>query len=430
MVCVLLLACVVAGGWVVYRSRHVSAPLLSAGVAIGADGERVALPPGGPQVPLMSGSRVLVSASLSGQREAGRQRAWLTSGSIPVAQQDMMRTALLDIDTLLLPDGAAVAGWPRAWRYVWPRDASMIAVALSRTGHRDDALKVMRFLQARLPSTGVFQARYLPDGSGVPDSRGEQTDGIGWVLWATDQLVRDASTEPERAQVLNQLRPLVNTSTGTALRITNRPGALPAPSQDYWEVHDDRLSLGTAAPLAFGLESAASLQRQLGNTQLATDSLNRAATLRASIAEEFGRDGYPRYLGDDKPDASVAFLLPPFTDHADPAIVRVWRDAARRMARPAGGLAPGSGWKNDGISWTPQTALFALTAASIGDRPTAQARLAWLDRHRTRYGALPEKVLHDGAPSGPAPLAWTDALVLLTGDALSQPPTVQTTRKR
>jgi GH15 family glucan-1,4-alpha-glucosidase len=83
------------------------------------------------------------------------------------------------------------------------------------------------------------------------------------------------------------------------------------------------------------------------------------------------------------------------------------------MARPAGGLAPGAGWRQDGISWTPQTSLYALTAAANGDDAQAHARLAWLDAHRTAMGALPEKVLADGSPAAVAPLAWTAACVVL-----------------
>lgn len=411
------------GGWAVYRSRHATEPLRSAGVAIAADGSRVPLPAGAPLVPLLPGSRVLASTGAAGQVLAAEQRTWLAAGTVPpvtAGQQDMVRTALLDLNTLLLPDGAAVAGWPKSWRYVWPRDASMIAVALSRTGHRADALSVLQFLQGQLPPHGVFQARYQPDGSGPPDGRGEQTDGTGWVLWAAVQLKNDLPAGAEQAAFLARLRPLIDGSTRAALRITDRPGGLPKPSADYWEIKDDRLSLGTVAPLAFGLEAAAELQAALGDRDLAETARARAVLLRTSIARQFGAHGYPRYLGDDEPDAATAFLLPPFTDRADPAIVAAWRDAAGRMTRPAGGVAPGVGWKNDGISWTPQTALFALTAATIGDRQAATDRLTWLSQHRTQYGALPEKVLSNGDPAGPAPLAWTDAFVLLAADALTR----------
>jgi GH15 family glucan-1,4-alpha-glucosidase len=79
------------------------------------------------------------------------------------------------------------------------------------------------------------------------------------------------------------------------------------------------------------------------------------------------------------------------------------------MLRPAGGVAPGATWKDDGVSWTPQTALYALTAATLGDAAAAERWLTWLDAHRTPSGALPEKVLADGTPAAVAPLAWIRA---------------------
>jgi glucoamylase len=59
--------------------------------------------------------------------------------------------------------------------------------------------------------------------------------------------------------------------------------------------------------------------------------------------------------------------------------------------------------------------MFALAAMAAGDRPAAEARLAWLLGHRTALGAFPERVGRgDGAPRSVAPLSWTHAIVLLT----------------
>jgi glucoamylase len=60
-----------------------------------------------------------------------------------------------------------------------------------------------------------------------------------------------------------------------------------------------------------------------------------------------------------------------------------------------------------------------MTAAFIGDRDEALARLHWLDQHRTAAGSLPEKVLANGQPASVAPLAWTAAAVVITADQLS-----------
>ncbi len=418
------------------RSANLAAPLLTQVVGIGPDGTRIPISPETDPsvVDFYPGTRVLTpdSAALltrttvttedasASAALAAQQREWVESGTIPGAggpYAEMVETALLDIHTLLLDNGASLAAWPGAWRYVWPRDAAFVAVALTVSGHPEDALRVLEFVQRQQPSDGVFEARYLPDETGVPDARGKQSDGLGWVLWATLRLV-ESLPEADREAVLTTLRPMIDSSTDAALRLTDTADALPPHSQDYWEVPMYRLSLGTAAPIALGLRSASALQGMLGARTTARSAERRADRLEKSIATEFGAHGYPRELGGDASDASLSFLLPPFTAKASPAVVRAWRKAGREMARPAGGLAPGVGWRNDGISWTPQTALFALTGAAIGDTGSATWRMNWLRDHRTAYGSIAEKVTSAGAPAGPAPLAWSDAVTVLTADLL------------
>src|SRR5207249_5734591 len=97
--------------------------------------------------------------------------------------------------------------------------------------------------------------------------------------------------------------------------------------------------------------------------------------------------------------------------------------AGRRARRPHGGVRPadrqrrpaaGPGWPgNPTTAWTAETPFFALFYASTGHHQQAERILAWLDAHRTRLGALPEQVDVDGRPVSVAPIAWTDAVVLL-----------------
>src|SRR5690348_7196823 len=47
---------------------------------------------------------------------------------------DMVRHALADLDSLTLPSGGTLAGENGPWRYVWPRDASFVAVARCAIG--------------------------------------------------------------------------------------------------------------------------------------------------------------------------------------------------------------------------------------------------------------------------------------------------------
>ena len=112
--------------------------------------------------------------------------------------------------------------------------------------------------------------------------------------------------------------------------------------------------------------------------------------------------------------AALAMALPPFQDAALPGAEAAWRLSARGMARPAGGLAPGQEWGESDYSWTPQTALYALAAASLGDDAQAHDRLDWLASHTTLTGSIPEKVGPDGGSAQVAPLIWSTSLVLLT----------------
>lgn len=352
--------------------------------------------------------------------ERARQDAWLARGTIPGPERyaDLAEQALRDLDALVLPNGAALAGASDAWRYVWPRDAAFTAAALARTGHSDDAHAVLAYVQAmqdERSTDGVLEARYLPDGSGnVPDSRGLQLDGNGWALWGVAEWYAATAPGAQRDADLELLQPLVERSVA-AIRanidpVTGMPRAFP----DYWEVHESVPTLGTLAPLLLGVRAAGPVLDQLGEP-----SAEDLVSLLQLASDAGYAPQYARRLGGRQQDTAVAFLMPPFGP-LDPVVASAWSRAATSMARPAGGLSPGAGWKQDGISWTPETAVFALTAAASGDVAQATERLDWLAAHRTARGALPEKVLWDGSPAAVAPLAWTDSLVLLTLDELDQ----------
>jgi glucoamylase len=401
--------------------------LYSDGLAVTADGSGPVAVPAGTTARYLPGSRVLdpgpgadAATSARALGAAAASRAWLAEGSIPGAggpYEDMARGALLDLRALLLDDGAAVAAWSPRWRYVWPRDSSFVAVALARTGHVDDAVEILEFLQRVQHRDGSFEARYLPDGSGPPDARGVQTDGTGWVLWAAQSVLAELPDDAARTRTARRLRPLLDRSTDHVLALTGGRSALPPPSSDYWELRERKLTLGTAAPLLAGLTAAGSVYATLGEPVRSRAADERADALRDAVVAGFGPD-FARYAGGRHADAATAFLLPPFQPRPLPGALEAWQRSAPAMSRPAGGLAPGAGWKDDGVSWTPQTSLYALTAATTGDAPQADVWLTWIDAHRTSSGAIPEKVLADGSPAAVAPLAWSAACVLLALDAL------------
>ena len=329
--------------------------------------------------------------------------------------------------------GAVVSAPVSYWRYVWTRDASFAAAAYGAVGLFDESRQVLSHL-ARLQEglgSGTWragqhevrrplEARYTADG-GVPDDRAAQLDGVGWLLWAAGRLADDleaSGRDPEEVRsFLAPVEAVAARSASHLMWLTPGPGYLPPASPDYWEVSETRLTLGTAAPVLLGLEAAARLCSLGLDLQVGPDVLQaRVGQVREAMTRAFAPH-WGRHEGRDDVDAALTLVLPPFTQALDGAL-EVRRQAWQRMQRPAGGVAPGSSWRQDGISWTPQTALLAWSGLAQAQRDPQLGRegeilLDWLEGHRTSVGALPEKVRADGRPAGPAPLAWTCALVLL-----------------
>jgi glucoamylase len=342
---------------------------------------------------------------------------WLAAGSVPgmnPATRSMAQRALLDLHLSTRPDGAVVAGWYPGWDYAWPRDSSWVAVALAVTGHSADALRVLAFLQREQSRDGTWAARYQPDGGAIRDGRPAELDAVGWVPWAVWSW-NEASHPPRSG--LARLWPMVSAAAGAAERSLD-PGGLPGAATDYWE-HGTQVTLGTAAPLLTGLRAAAAIAGALGRPRADQEWSAASARLARAIQAEFGCYGFNRLPGDPAgPDASVTFLGPPFGP-GTAALDRAEDAAERALTLPGGGVRPGSDWPgNAGTAWTAETAFFALFDAATGEHGRAGVLLSWLAAHRTRLGALPEQVTAAGRPASVAPLAWTDAAVLL---ALSAP---------
>ena len=329
---------------------------------------------------------------------------------------ELAETALLDL--WILSDGlpAPVAGWSGSWRYIWPRDAAFCAAALAKVGHVDRAASILEHLQTLQAADGWFEARYTPDDGTAPDARPRQFDGTGLLLWAAAEVIRAADTAGSSGPVdgkhlRERLAPLLTTSHMALLDATRDGTGLPPVSPDYWEVRERSVTLGIMTATLSGLRSAARLLQ----TPAAREAAESFTTL---LGRTFGAHGHQRYRRSGGADSARAFL--DATGCHDVMPRELLLSLRTELARPAGGIAPGASWRQDGVSWTPSTSLLALALARAGEEQDAREILAWLAEHRTTSGSLPEKVLFDGRPAEVAPLAWTAANVLLTLDALSR----------
>src|SRR5690606_34728322 len=142
---------------------------------------------------------------------------------------------------------APVAGWTPRWRYVWPRDVAHVAVALAAVGNPDRALDALAFFRTVPRRAGLFEARYLLDGSGSPDQRTLQFDGLGWTLWALGRIHANGSTAV-RQRIVDDFGDLAADLAGTICEQIDANHGLPPTSPDYWEHEESSLTLGTVAP--------------------------------------------------------------------------------------------------------------------------------------------------------------------------------------
>jgi glucoamylase len=267
----------------------------------------------------------------------------------------MYRRSLLVL--LALTDrrtGAVIAGARDDWAYVWPRDASAVAIALASAGYRREARRIVRFL---LGLDLEAAARFHNNGTPV-DGRGAQGDAAGWVDAAAETVgLRD-----------------------TVLRWPwrNRP--------DYQE-GDAGNYLGNAIASA-----AQEIQRDFGT---------RGMLMREAHDPGSGAD------------SAAAWAVRPF---ALRSLYPAARRTLLRIAATSGrfGIVPSEYWDGGNDPWTAPTAWTAWSLAALGERRAALRLMGDLRRDATPAGMLPERVdARTGVPTSTTPLAWSHAFAIL-----------------
>lgn len=294
-------------------------------------------------------------------------RARPLEGGAPAWARRLYGRSLLVLRGLTDRDGAVIAGARKGWAYVWPRDASAVAIAFAAAGFRGEAQRVTRFL---LSLDLAAAARFHPDGSPV-DGRAAQGDAAGWVAAAAS-------------------------AAGLQARVEFLP----------WEDRADYQESGAGDYLA-----------------------NAIASATAAGPGFETREGLVRGAGDPGSglDSAAAWAVRPFPlPQLYPAARRTLLRIVVRSSRF--GLLPSEDWDGGDDPWTAPTAWSAWSLAALArhDRRRGASRLAHrerqaalrlmaaLRRDATPTGLLPERVdARSGVPTSTTPLAWSHAFAIL-----------------
>ncbi len=331
-----------------------AAAVLTAGLALSGGTEM--------DPPTPSGYPGVVPAFLAKSGSEGQDRRWLARARpledvAPRWARRMYRRSLLLLRALVGRSGAAVAGAPAGWGYVWPRDAGAVAIALASAGYQLESRRIVHFL---LDLDLDAAARFDPAGEPV-EGRAAQGDAAGWV------------TAAARAAEI-KARPPRSGWRGLA---------------DYQE-KDGGDYLGNA--IASGVRSV-----DIRELFESPPGLSRTA---GDVASGF--------------DSTAAWAVRPFPRPAlFPAARRTLLQlVAERESRF--GLVPSEDWDGGEDPWTAPTAWTAWSLAALGERRGALRLLGDLRRASTPVGLLPERVDADtGQPTSTTPLAWSHAFAIL-----------------
>jgi glucoamylase len=307
-------------------------------------------------------ARAVVVRSIGGPGAARADRRWaararpLGAGAPSWARRMYVRSLLVLRALTDRHSGAVAAGIRDSWAYVWPRDASAVAIALASAGYRAKARRIVRFLMGLDLETA---ARFHGDGSPV-DGRRAQGDAGGWTAAAA----RAAGLRTPRG------------------RFGWRDRA------DYQE-KDPGEYLANAVASSLGASRIRSLY--LGERGLRRQASGSGSGL----------------------DSAAAWAVRPFPRPALFPAVR--RSLHRLLAEREGhfGIVPSEDWPGKD-PWTAPTAWTAWALAALGERHAALRLMGDLRRAATPTGLLPERVdARSGLPTSTTPLAWSHAFAIL-----------------
>jgi GH15 family glucan-1,4-alpha-glucosidase len=398
------------------------------------------------------------------ERTRNYWRLWVSNehrvdiSRLPEEVQRLYKKSLLIIRTQIDHAGAVIAATDSdivqfgrdTYTYMWPRDGSIVTMALIQAGYPDITRRFFEFCSHLLTSGGFLLHKYNPDGSVgsswhpwiTVDGRRQlpiqedETALVVWALWTHFNSFRDVEF------IRPLYKPLVKVMGDFMLRYREPHTRLPAASWDLWEERRG-ISAFTVAAVWGGLMASASFTDAFGEASQAERYRRAANEIRDAAArwlydEKLGRfhrlinvSSQGEVSADSTIDSSIAGLwLFGMFDVDDPKIVSTMEQIIARLTidTKIGGVAryeddyyfqvskdvkkvAGNPW----ILCTMSIAQwYASRAKSAADLQKAIDILVWATQRALRSGVMPEQVdPYDGHPLSVSPLTWSHAAYAL-----------------
>ena len=323
------------------------------------------------------------------------------------------------------------------YRYVWPRDAFYVALALDRSGYHEQAERFYMWCTRAQDRSGVLRQRYYSSpeliGPAWGPAWGEEIDETACVLWGMVEhrkLTQDVG-------FLSEVWPFVREAAWNLVDRVDRSGKV-MPTMNLWEEQPSRHIYSTAT-VAGGLRSASNAAAELGYAKEASRWGHVSELVKKQLLDEFWDDGLGHFVRtaeprDEQVDISSLAVSFPFgvVPDSDPRAMRNARALTESFRYPAGGLGRFPTDNNyGGNPWIISTCWMSIHNSLAGDAAAGRALLDWSARHASGLGMLPEQVdKTDGTVLSAVPLAWSHAMFILASQALARSKHGKTLKRR
>lgn len=391
--------------------------------------------------------------------------AWINKQTWDLSFLDAEQKKLFDTSLFILRShtdnrGAIVASLDSTimeygkddYAYMWPRDASFIAMIMDRAGYHEATTPFFTFCQHVLHPDGYLHHRFRSDealGSTWHSTTSQQE-------WLKDKILQLPIQEDESASVLFALwkhyehtkdieyiemayKPFIEKIANFLVAFRNEETHLPLHSYDLWE-EKIGVSTYTAACVYGALQAAARFSELLGKRNHMRIYRDAAQEVKDAMKkylfnerlQSFIRVGYldgSTVRQEEIVDASSLFGLWYFEvmDEEDPQFVATEKAVDTLLVNdtPVGGVIR---YQNDSYfkstdvsnSWIITTLWQAqrmLSKRTVTEEMLTKVReyLSWVVKYETSSGVLPEQMHpYTGAPLSATPLVWSHAVYVET----------------
>ena len=329
------------------------------------------------------------------------------------------------------------------YSYIWPRDASMAALAFSSAGFTDVPAMFFGFCNQVIGEDGFFRHKYLPDGSigstwhALIDSSGHiqlpiQEDETASVVYALWKYYEKGGNLEFVTKVYDKL---VVKAADFMMNYRDSTTQLPKPTFDEWE-EKVGVFTSTVASVCAALDAAAKFAKVFYDSNRQAVLGEAAAQIKDAMIKHlydpklkrFIKGIYPNGERDTTVDSSVSTVFTCGVLDAKDEMVKNTMDVLAKelwVKTEIGGLAR---YKNDqyrrvsidtpGNPWFISTLRLArwhiAVASSLDELAPAMELLKWTAKNSLSSGALAEQLdPYSGKPISATPLLWSHAEYVL-----------------